>query len=132
MRIPLDKSYPRTLVVPLRVYDQQGEGYWDLLGAIDTGASTVTIPRDAARLLGYPVDGVETTRVICGDGVVYAPKITLGRIDVESASATGVEAVCHDLPEECAVDALLGLSFLTKFKVAFDFDAWEMELVPRA
>ena len=38
----------------------------------------------------------------------------------------------HDLPEESGIDALVGLSFLTRFRVAFDFDAWEMELLPRA
>ncbi len=49
-----------------------------------------------------------------------------------AATARDVEAICHDLPEECPVDALLGLSFLTRFNISFDFDAWEMELVPRA
>ncbi len=48
------------------------------------------------------------------------------------ASARDVEAVCHDLPEETMLDALVGLSFLTRFDVRFDFAAWEMELAPRA
>lgn len=132
MKILLDRSKPSSLVVPLRVYDREGKRSWKLVGAVDTGASTVMIPRDAARLLGYQLDGVGSKRVVCGDGVVYAPAITLGRVDVEGASATGVEAICHDLPQECPVDALIGLSFLTRFRVAFDFDAWEMDLAPRA
>ncbi len=132
MKISLDRSYPRTLVVPVRLYDREGNRSWRLLGAVDTGASTVMIPRDVARLLAYPLDGVEPERLVAGNGVFYAPRIMLARVDVEGASATDVEAICHDLPEECPVDALIGLSFLTRFNVAFDFDAWEMELQPRA
>ena len=30
------------------------------------------------------------------------------------------------------LDALVGLSFLTKFDVGLPFKAWEMELAPRA
>lgn len=70
-------------------------------------------------------------RIVTGGGVVYAPRIVLSRIEVGRASTSAVEAVCHHLPEECAVDALLGLSFLTRFRASFDFGAWDMELVPR-
>ena len=76
--------------------------------------------------------GAETERTIAGNSVFDAPKIIVSRVDVEGARATEVDAICHELPEECPVDALLGLSFLTRFNVGFDFDAWEMELVPRA
>ena len=131
MKISLDKSNRRSLVVSLRVYGPEEGRHWELVGAVDTGASTVVIPWEVAHGLGYRLDGAELERLVAGNGVIYAPRIALRRIDVEGASATGVEAICHDLPDECPVDALIGLSFLTRFGVTFDFNAWEMQLAPR-
>ncbi len=131
MKIPLDPSTREALVVRIIVYDCTGERSLRLVAAVDTGASVTMIPRDAARKLGYPVESIEPERVIAGDGAFYAPRITLGRVDVGPASGRDVEAICHDLPEETTLEALVGLSFLTRFDVRFDFEAWEMELVPR-
>ena len=90
------------------------------------------IPREAAQSLGYVLDGVPTEQVVTGDGMLQAPKIIIGSIDVGGVRAMDVPALCHDLPEQSFVDALLGLSFLTRFHLRFDFDAWEMELLPRS
>ncbi len=70
--------------------------------------------------------------MVTGDGTFYAPRIVLERVDVGTATALNVEAICHDLPEECEIDALVGLSFLMRFEVRLDFAAWQMELLPRA
>ncbi len=103
-----------------------------LRGAVDTGASSTVIPTEAARQLGYLEDGLPQERVVMGNSVVYAPRIVLARVGVEGASAADIETLCHDLPEDSVIDALVGLSFLMRFNVRFDFDAWEMELTPRA
>ncbi len=132
MNIPLDPSVKGALVVEMEVYGRAGEGPWKLRAAVDTGASATMIPAAVARLLGYPLDGTEPERIVTGSGVVYAPRVVLDRLDIGPASARGVEAICHDLPQECTVDALLGLSFLTRFDVRFDFAAWQMQLAPRA
>lgn len=131
MTIPLDEAFKSLLVVKMTAYDPRGEQPWQLRAAIDTGASSVMIPVEVALALGYSLDDAEKGRVVTGEGVVYAPRIILGRAEVGGATATEVEALCHDLPEDCLVDALVGLSFLTRFHVGFDFDAWEMELTPR-
>ena len=131
MRIPLDPSTRKTLVVSMLVHGREGERPWELLAAVDTGASSTMIPWEAARSLGYRPDDSDTQRVVTGEGVLHVPRIVLGRVDVGAASERGVEAVCHDLPEECGIDALLGLSFLTRFRLSFDFDEWEMDLTPR-
>ncbi len=131
MKIPLDASIREALVVPMTIYDRTGEQSLRLVAAVDTGATAIMISRDAARELGYPVDGIEHERMIAGDGVFHAPKLTLGLVEVGRAGARDVEAICHDLPEETTLEALVGLSFLTRFDVRFDFEAWEMELVPR-
>ena len=131
MKIPFDTSARTSLIVPMTVQDRAGKSSWDLSAAVDTGASYCFIPWEAARFLGYLSDEMERVRVVSGEGVVYAPRIVLGRIDVGTVGARDVEAVCRDLPEEAPVDALLGLSFLTRFRLSFDFDAWEMELTPR-
>ncbi len=131
MKIPFDASVRTSLIAPMIVQDRAGKSSWDLSAAVDTGASYCSIPWEAARLLGYLSDEMERVRVVSGEGVVYAPRIVLGRVDVGPASARDVEAICHDLPEEAPVDALVGLSFLTRFRLSFDFDEWEMQLTPR-
>lgn len=103
----------------------------ELRAAVDTDASCTMIPWEAARSLGYRPDDSDTQRVVSGVGVLCVPRIVPGRVDVGPASVRDVEAVRHDLPEECGIDALLGLSFLTRFRVSFDFDEWEMDLTPR-
>ena len=108
------------------------EGPADLVAAIDTGASNVIIPPRVARRLGYAVEIAPVDRLVTGAGAVSAPRIIVARIGVGGVSAADVETLCHDLPEEAIVDALVGLSFLTRFHVGFDFDSWEMELTPRA
>lgn len=131
MRIPFDRSRRNALVVRMLVHGRAGRRPLELRAAVDTGASTTMIPLAAARLLGYPVDGADSERIVTDGGVVYAPRIVLSRVDVGPASARGVEAICRDMPEEAMLDALVGLSFLTRFDVHLDFEAWEMELVPR-
>lgn len=132
MKIPLHPSTREALVVRMTVYDRAGEESVRLVAAVDTGATVTMIPLDAARKLGYPLDSIEPQRIVAGDGEFYAPKVTLGLVGIGPASARNVEAICHDLPEETMLDALVGLSFLTRFDVRFDFTAWEMELLPRA
>jgi len=115
MKIPLDASIREALVVRMIVCDRAGEESVGLVAAVDTGATVTMIPRDAARKLGYPVDSIEPERFVAGDGVFYAPRVTLGRVDIGPASAANVDAICHDLPEETTLEALVGLSFLTRF-----------------
>ena len=109
MKVPLDRSHRTLLVCPVTVYDRAGRRPRKLLGAVDTGAISVMISLEVARSLGYPVSGAATERVVTGKGVLDAPKIVLGRVDVGGATATDVEANCHDLPEESLIDALVGL-----------------------
>jgi predicted aspartyl protease len=132
MRIPLDRSYRSALVVPLLVYHRELGFAYQLDAAVDTGASAVMIPAQVARFLDYAPGAAGSERIVTGNDAFEVPRLLLSRAVIGSASATDVQAVCHDLPEECPVDALVGLSFLTRFRVTLDFDAWEMELVPRA
>lgn len=130
MRILFDPSINTALVVPMVIYDRAGQRPSTLRAAVDTGAGTTMIPVEAARSLGYPLDEAGSIRIVTASGVISAPKIVLGRVDVGPASAREVEAICHDLPKESMLDALVGLSFLKSFDVRLDFEAWEMELAP--
>ena len=132
MKVPLDPSYRSILVVETTVYSAGEEVRTKLVAAVDTGASSFVIRPQVARSLGYPAETAPVERVVAGSSVFYAPKIVLARVDVGAASATDVDAISHDLPEESLVDALVGLSFLTSFQVSFDFESWEMDLSPRA
>ena len=131
MRIPFDPSVRTALIVEMQVHGPVRNSPLRLRAAVDTGAHTILIPRAAARLLGYPLDGAESERIITGSGIIHAPRIVLDRVDVGPASVREVEAICHDLPRESMLDALVGLSFLTEFDVRLDFEAWEMEFARR-
>ncbi len=132
MKIRLDPLRRKALVVRMFVYGPSGGRAVELRAAVDTGASTTMIPLMAARLLGYSLESAPRERVAMGGGAFHVPRVVLNRVDIGPASEHNVEAVCHDLPKESRLDAVVGLSFLTRFDVRFDFAAWQMELLPRA
>ena len=132
MKIQLHPLRRKALVVPMFVYGPGGGRPVELRAAVDTGASKTMIPVRAALLLGYPLENAPIENIAMGGGVFDVPRVVLDRVKIGPASARNVEAVCHDLPKETGLDAVVGLSFLTRFDLAFDFAAWEMELLPRA
>jgi clan AA aspartic protease (TIGR02281 family) len=132
MKIHFDALRRKALVVPMFVYGPAGGRPVELRAAVDTGASTTMIPPEAARLLGYSLENAQSERVAMGGGAFSVPKVVLDRVDIGPASERDVEAVCHDLPQESRLDAVVGLSFLTRYDVRFDFATWQMELLPRA
>src|SRR5438552_3902975 len=52
------------------------------------------------------------------------------RVQVGSSEATGLEASVYDLPAVIGADGLLGLNFLRRFRVTFEFDTRTLVLRP--
>jgi predicted aspartyl protease len=48
--------------------------------------------------------------------------VRLDRVQVGASLVTGLEASVHDLPAFFRADGLLGLNFLRRFRVTFEFD----------
>jgi len=86
----------------------------------DTGAQQSAISRDAAERLGLgpPV----AARVLVGVGQSPpVPVVRLDRLRVGASSVVGLEVSVFDLPALLAADGLLGLDFLRRFRVTFEF-----------
>ncbi len=131
MKISFHPLRRKALVVEMVVYDPAARRRRKLRAAIDTAASTTLISLTAARALGYDVDRAPTTRIAMGGGVFDAPVVTLDRVDIGPVSVRNVEAVCHDLPQETRLDAVIGLSYLTRFDIVhLDFRDWSMDVTP--
>jgi predicted aspartyl protease len=89
---------------------------------VDTGAQrSVVSPRVAQRLnLGPPL------RMQTLVGVGQSPPVPVVRLDqlrVGASTVRGLEVFVYDLPALLAADGLVGLDFLRRFRVTFDFDA---------
>jgi predicted aspartyl protease len=89
---------------------------------VDSGAERSVISRDAVQRLnlGPPL----RTQTLVGVGrSPPVPVVRLDRLQVGASAVTGLEAFVYDLPALLAADGLLGLDFLRRFRVTFDFDA---------
>lgn len=88
---------------------------------LDTGATSVTISQALADKLKVNTDSAPMTRVVLADGTTLkARNITLTSIQAGSATAEGVEAIILPQPPAEGVDGLLGMSFLSRFRVKLD------------
>lgn len=89
---------------------------------VDTGASVVTITRDAAIKLGLGTgderDKIEAT--LADGSKVKAEAVILSTVEVGESKAKNVLAAIMDKPPAPGVDGLLGLSFLENFGVKID------------
>lgn len=99
-------------------------GLGDFMLLVDSGAERVVLSRRvAARLrldLGRPL------RLEALAGVGQSPPVPVVRLDlvqVGASVAAGLEASIYDLPPAIAADGLLGLNFLRRFRVTFEFDS---------
>lgn len=125
MRLP---PRPQLVVVDVELAGPQRTRI--LRMALDTGATYVMIPSDVAEVLGYdPADPSHRRMAITtASGTVSAPLITLEQVGCLGVQVANVEAVCHDLPPESAIDGLLGLSFLWHCDMDAHFVSQRLEL----
>lgn len=113
VQIPFRKQ-GASVLLPASV-NGQSVGYFIL----DTGATYMTISRQAASSLG--ITGSGTVNLNTASGVVQAPMALLDQVEVGGATALHVPAVLHDLPNvPPAIVGLLGLSFLERFRMNLD------------
>ncbi len=98
---------------------------------IDTGASMVTIPTATAEFLGLEVDEqTQTHQIFTAGGVKTAPVVTLSSIEIEGLVVRDVKAFVLDIPSQHHL-GLLGLNFLSRFRMDIDTDNGVLLLEPR-
>ena len=87
---------------------------------LDTGASFVTVPESVANDLGFDLTSAPTVNVSVIGAVKPARRIVLEEIRVGGAVATKVPAIVVEtvFPETDTI--LLGMSFLSRFRMTYD------------
>jgi len=88
---------------------------------LDTGASYVTISWRLATAIGVNIDPNKTLETTTASSIETVPKIIIPEIVVFGKIVKNVNGVVKDLPPGLPVDGLLGLSFLSNFKLTINF-----------
>jgi clan AA aspartic protease (TIGR02281 family) len=91
---------------------------------VDTGAQQTVISRDVSDTLGLDI-----ARPLRFDRIVTAerqipptPVVRIDSVQVAGMIVRNLEASVIDLPSTLKADGLLGLNFLRRFRVTFEFD----------
>jgi len=108
------------IVLRARLWGPSGDARVRL--ALDTGATSTIVSTPILVALGYdPVSSQERMRVTTASGVEFAARILAERIGVLGTTRQSFPILCHTLPPSTTVDGLLGLDFLRRQRLIFDF-----------
>lgn len=100
---------------------------------VDTGASLVTIPSAMVDALGLEIvsgDHYDQRRVSTAGGVFMASEVVIDSIEVGGWVEYEVKALVMDIPEQPGL-GLLGLNYLSRFKMDLRNEEGVMALTPR-
>ncbi len=90
---------------------------------VDTGASYTMISVATAKELEIEIDQNRPTMPFhTANGVIRAPLITLESIEVGGLEVKDLTAAIHDALPDPTISGLLGLNFLSKFRIDIDTD----------
>ncbi|MGH7774619.1 MAG: retropepsin-like aspartic protease family protein [Candidatus Binatia bacterium] len=91
---------------------------------VDTGAQRVIISRDVADTLGLDiVHPLRLETIVTAEWQTPpAPVVRLDSVQLGGIRLRDLEASVFDLPSALRADGLLGLNFLRRFRVTFEFD----------
>jgi clan AA aspartic protease (TIGR02281 family) len=119
VRIPFERR-GTLMLVTARVDDRL-----DVPFLVDTGASSVSLPRRAADALGIAISpSTPRDLVSTANGVVSMPVVTLASVELAGARVEGLEAHVNDSMEI----GLLGGAFFNHFVYGVDAAAGELTL----
>ena len=123
MNIRLPVSIPP--VVPIRLHGPRGTKEIDAL--LDTGATYCVFSWDDVLQLGYNVTSATSVPVARAGGIIHAPQVIMTAIDLLGFRRLRVPALVKNL-EGSGVKALIGWSFLDRFRVTIDARRRTLEL----
>ena len=88
---------------------------------VDTGASYTVISKATARELAINLKkNVKNVRLQTANGFIDAPLVTLDSIEVGGMRVGNLMAAVHDFSHDGSVTGLLGLNFLSHFRIDID------------
>ena len=117
------------ILIPVKVMGIDGNNFRDIEVALDTGATTTSIPIYVVSALEYNVSNPKSiVEVVTGSGVEEAPVIEIKGLTAIGQTIENIEVMCRDLPVEAPVEGVLGLNFLMNFDVHISFSKGTIEL----
>jgi predicted aspartyl protease len=91
---------------------------------VDSGAGRMIISRTAATQAGIDLGRPLRQESLAGvGGTVRVPVVRLGQVQVGASVVGSLAASVYDLPAFLAVDGVLALNFLSRFRVTLEFDS---------
>ena len=117
------------ILISIKVVGIDGNSFRDIEVALDTGASTTSIPRYIASALGYNISKPKRIEpVVTGSDVQEIPVLEIKGLTAIGQTLENIEVMCFDLPPEAPVEGVLGLNFLMNFDVHISFSKGTIEL----
>lgn len=117
-RIQGQRKQCGVLTVPCLINDIR---YLSLLA--DTGAAFTAISQRAALEMNLDITRpVRQMRIVSAHRVDNVPIVQIDSFQVGSRCVKNMEIMVLPLPSELYADGLLGVNFLEKFRVTFEFD----------
>ena len=96
---------------------------------VDTGASYTTISEAAAREAGIQLgDNPQVLSFHTANGMIQAPLASVGSMEVGGLEVKNVTVAVHDVFPDPAIAGLLGLNFLSQFRLDIDSRAGLLNL----
>ena len=115
--------------IPIKVMGIDGKSFRDIEVALDTGATTTSIPIYIALTLEYNIsDPKRVESVVTGSGTKEIPVLEIKGLTAIGQTIENIEVMCFDLPPEAPVEGVLGLNFLMNFDVHIFFSKGIIEL----
>jgi len=88
---------------------------------VDTGASYTTISQATAKQLQInPENRSAVIALQTANGVIEAPLVSVGSLDLGGLGLKDLKVAVHDVFPDPAISGLLGLNFLSEFRVEID------------
>lgn len=113
--VPLQKK-GAVVIVPATL-NERAEGNF----VVDTGASYTMISHATAKELSIDLSQKFPTMPFqTANGVVHAPLVKLDSIDVGGLQVRDLTAAVHDVFPDSSISGLLGLNFLSNFRLDID------------
>ncbi|MDM8563697.1 retropepsin-like aspartic protease [Candidatus Marithioploca araucensis] len=117
-RIPGISGYKGLLTVPCQISEIYHGRF-----LVDTGATlTVISQRFAHEMKLDIVPPIRQIQIASAHQVAQTPLVRLDSLQVGDKKVNHLEVLIIDLPVALRVDGLLGVNFLDKFRVTFEFD----------
>lgn len=118
MRVSFGFYRGRLILARVRVEHERAD---HALMALDTGSRPTFITPGLALEIGFELADLEpTVRVVGVTGEGTAAEIVLHSVSVLGLAVENVREVCRPLPSQLGLEGILGLNFLSHFKIVID------------